>query len=116
MSYIPGAEQSPRIENGVMKWYTGNNFDLVLTLELKDASGNDITIASGDTIKVSFYNKSLTKVKEFMFNSIVNNTVTMNFDATCTALFPAGKYTYDITYTSNSKTTTVASDNKVVVE
>jgi len=115
MSNLPSAEQSPRIVNGVIKFYQGDTFDLVLELDLVDQDGEEITIAAGDTVKVVFKDKSLSTVKEFTFTNITGNTVTMEFDATCTALFPAGRYTYDIYYTAEDRTT-IANDNKVVVE
>lgn len=115
MSNLPSAELSPRIVNGVLKWYQGDTFDLQLTLELIDQDGEPITITSGDTVKIVFKDRSLRTVKEFTFNDIANNTVTMDFDATCTALFPTGNYTYDVYYTGAERTT-LADNNKVVVE
>lgn len=115
MSNLPSAEMSPRIVNGVIKWYQGDTFDLQLTFDLEDQDGEPITIAPTDTVKIVFKDKSLKTVKEFTFTNISNNTVTMDFDATCTALFTKGNYTYDVLY-SRSERTTVANDNKVVVE
>lgn len=115
MNNLPNAEQSPRIVNGVIRWYQGDTFDLQLTLELVDQDGLPITIAPADTVNVVFIDKSLKTVKEFTFSNISNNTVTMDFDATCTALFKKGTYTYDVYYNGTERTT-IANDNKVVVE
>lgn len=115
MNNLPNAEQSPRIVNGVLRWYQGDTFDLQLTLEIYDQDGQTITIAADDTVKIVFSDKSNSVVKEFTFTSISDNIVTMDFDGTCSALFPKGNYTYDVYY-SGSDRTTLANDNKVVVE
>lgn len=115
MSNLPSAEMSPRIVNGVIKWYQGDTFDLQLTFDLEDQDGEPITIAQTDTVNIVFKDKSLKTVKEFTFTNISNNTVTMDFDATCTALFGSGIYTYDIYYTGTERTT-LGNNNKVVVE
>ena len=36
MSNLPNAEQSPRVVNGVIKWYEGDTFDLTIGLDLED--------------------------------------------------------------------------------
>jgi len=115
VSNLPNAEQSPRIVNGVLRWYESDTFELQLVLELEDQDGDPITIAATDTVKIVFRDKTNTIVKEFTFTNISNNTVTMDFDATCTALFPRGNYQYDV-YLTQSERTTIANDNKVVVE
>lgn len=115
MSNLPNAEQSPRVVNGVIRWYQGDTFDLDLALSLVDQDGAPITIAASHTVKVTFRDKSQNLIKEFTFSNISNNTVTLAFDAECTALFPKGQYTYDVCI-AHDKRTTIANDNKVVVE
>lgn len=115
MSNLPNAEQSPRIVNGVLKWYEGDTFDLDLLLDLEDQDGTPVTIGPGDTVTVTFRNRRLEQVKEFSFTDIQRNMVTMDFDTACTALFPKGIYTYDVQY-SGVERTTFARDNRAVVE
>ena len=62
-----------------------------------------------------FKNKSLRTVKEFMFTGINVNTIHLNFDNECTALFEKGNYTYDIIYITE-EIKTIAATNKVVIE
>ena len=83
---IPGAYPSPRIDKGVLRWYEGDTFSIVLRFDLKDQDGE-----------------------------AENDQVTLNFDATVTAKFTKGKYTYDIRYTHGDKTT-LASGNRAFVE
>lgn len=115
MGNIPNAEPSPRVVNGVLKWYEGDTFDLDLEIKLEDQDGEPITIGASDTVKVVFRDSARNIVKEFSFTGISGNTVTLDFDSTCTALFPKGCYTYDVYYTGADRTT-VANDNKAVVE
>ena len=92
---IPGAYPSPRIDKGVLRWYEGDTFSIVLRFDLKDQDGE--------------------AVHTFSFAKVENDQVTLNFDATVTAKFTKGKYTYDIRYTHGDKTT-LASGNRAFVE
>lgn len=114
MNCIPAAKQSPRLENGVVKWYEGDTFRLQLVLDIVDQDGEPVVIGENDTVTVSFQNDALTTVKEFTFTEVENNTVTMEFDSTVTALFPAGRYTYNVRCTIEQRTT-VCSGNEAEV-
>ena len=115
MSQLSWARQSPRIENGILYFYEGDTFDLDLTLELTDQDGENITVAASSTVKVKFVNRQEVTVKELTFTNIEGNTVTLDFDSTCTALFPKGEYKYRVFYTAGERTTLCA-DNGCVVE
>lgn len=115
MGNIPNAEQSPRIVNGVIYWYENDTFTLNIELEFNDQDGDPIEVQPTDTVRVVFTDKSMNTVKEFIFDDIDNNTITLVFNAEVTALFPKGHYTYDVIFKSAERTT-VANDNKVVVE
>lgn len=115
MGNLPNAEQSPRIVNGVIRWYQGDTFDIQLNLDLTDQDGEPVVINTDDLVKIVFTDKSKSVVKEFEFTNVEDNTVTMDFDSACTALFGKGNFTYTVTVRHGDRTT-VASDNKVVVE
>lgn len=115
MSELPGAQQSPRIVNGVIKWYQGDTFDLNIYLNMMDQDGMEVIIGGSDTVTVVFKDKTNTEIKTFTFDSISNNTISLDFDSICTALFPKGKYFYDIYYNGTERTT-IANDNQVIVE
>lgn len=104
---VPAAEQSPRIENGIIYWYAGDTFELSLELSLSDESGNALTMGTSDTVEVIFRDGAGNTVKKFDFENIEGNTVTLNFSDAVTALFAAGKYTYDVIYTHGRRTTIV---------
>ena len=115
MSNIPSAYPSPRIANGVLLWYEGDTFDLTFRLELTDQDGEPVEIQSSDSVTVKFYDSTFANVKTFSFTNIQSNTIVLDFDQTATALFPRGKYTYDVLYSYNDRTT-IAAHNKAVVE
>ena len=115
MSVLPSARPSPRIVNGVLKWYQGDTFQLDIELQLEDQDGEIVNIASSDTVTVVFYDRRVRVVKEFVSTNIEGNTASLLFDEQTTALFPAGEYTYNV-YLDGEKRTTLAKDNNVVVE
>lgn len=112
---IPGARMSPRIANGCICWYEGDTFSLVLRMELEDQDGADVTIGESDTVKVTFRDRTEQTVQEFSFESVAENSVTLEFTDEVTGKFPRGVYTYDILYTHGDRTT-LASRNIARVE
>lgn len=116
MSNLPSAEVSPRIVNGVIYFYQGDTFSLQFEFFIEDQDGEPITISPTDTIKVVFKDSRKHAVKEFIFNEIRENVITVLFDESVTELFQEGQYTYDIYYKNDAERVTVANDSKVVVE
>lgn len=112
---IPNAELSPRIVNGVIRWYYLDTFSVQLSLDLTDQDGEPLVLSNDDTVSIVFRDQSRNTVKEFTFAEIADNTVTMEFDSDCTALFDRGNYTYIVAVTHGDRTT-IAHENKAVVE
>lgn len=112
MSNIPNAKQSPRLDNGVLAWYQGDTFSLQIELDMTDQDGVAVE-ATGD-VEVVFRDDCHNIVKEFTCTPS-NNIITLNFNEDVSALFPIGEYTYDMYYNGEHRTT-IANDNKVVVE
>ena len=112
---IPGAYPSPRIDKGVLRWYEGDTFSIVLRLDLKDQDGEDVTIGTADSVSVEFLDDTRQTVHTFSFSEVTNNQITLEFDEQTTAKFGKGKYTYDIRYAHGEKTT-LARDNRAFVE
>lgn len=115
MSRLPNAEPSPRIVGGVVKWYYLDTFEIQLRLDLTDQDGEPVEILPGDIVKVVFFGPRGEVVKEFTSMDVEQNTVTLVFDEETTTLFERGQYTYDVYYTGENRTT-IANDNKAVVE
>lgn len=118
MANLPSAEFSPRIENGVLRWYAKDTFDVQVDLELEDQDHRPITLSSTDTVTFEFFNRSLRSVKKFTFTAsdIEDNSVHLNFDEETSDLFFPGKYTLDVTVTHDGNVTTVAKASPVLVE
>ncbi len=109
MAKLPWAKLSPRIENGVIYWYQGDTFHLHLHLELRDAEGLPVEPGEEDTMELCFYNKSMDPVATIPFTNeqVRSGVLTVVMDKATTALFPAGKYTYDLRLQGQQRTTLV---------
>ena len=115
MGNLPSAKQSPRIVNGVIKWYQGDTFKLEIEIELEDQDGEPVEIKDTDTVDIIFLDKRKKHIRRFFFENITDNIVSLEFDDAITALFDKGEYTYDVYYTGENRVT-IANDNKVTVE
>lgn len=125
---ILGAKQSPRFEDGVLRWYDGDTFEIdwEIALSSVDGDGNeeDYSFKTGDKLAFEFYNSRLAKVRSVEFDgskmTVSGGTakVTLPFGSEDTKLFPVGSYTYCIkAITENGKrVTTIGANNKAVVE
>ena len=112
---IPGAYPSPRIGKGVLRWYEGDTFSIVLRCDLKDQDGEAGTVGRTESVAVAVVDDSGQKENTFSFAQVENDQGTLTFDATVTEKFTKGKYTYDIRYTHGDKTT-LARGNRAFVE
>lgn len=112
---IPGAYPSPRIDKGVLRWYEGDTFSIVLRFDLKDQDGEPVTIGTSDSVEVAFLDDTRQTVHTFSFAKVEDDQVKLKFDAEVSAKFTKGKYTYDIRYAHGDKTT-LARGNRAFVE
>ena len=112
---IPGAYPSPRVDKGVLRWYEGDTFEVVLQFDLQDQDGEDVTMGTTDSVTVEFFDDTQETVHTFGFDKVENDQVKLGFDATVSAKFSKGKYTYDIRYAHGDKTT-LARGNRAFVE
>lgn len=112
---IPGAYASPRISNGVLCWYAGDTFSVVIQADLVDQDGAAVDIGATDTVKITFRDDTRAEVWSKTFSNVANNQVALMVDAEISAKFPKGRYTYDVEF-SHGDRTTLARDNKVRVE
>lgn len=112
---IPGAYPSPRIDKGVLRWYEGDTFEITLHFELQDQDGETVAMGTTDSVEITFLNDTRQTVHTFSFAKVEDDQVELVFDATVSAKFTKGKYTYDVRYTHSNKTT-LARDNRAIVE
>lgn len=116
MGNLPNAEMSPRIVNGVLYWYEGDTFQIDINIDLVDQDDDPIYLQPTDTVNIQFSNDYGNTVKSICFTNISDNSISLIVDSDFSALFPAGKYTYDVVATNSCGKRTVANNNKVVVE
>ena len=115
MTKLPAAKPSPRIAGGVLRWYDGDTFEIVLRFDLEDQDGEAVDIGSTHSVSVEFLDDTRQSVHTFRFSEVEGNQVTLEFDEQTTAKFAKGSYVYDIRYTHGDRTT-LARRNPAVVE
>lgn len=101
MSTIKPAKSSPRLENGVLRWYHGDCFTVDWTVNL---TKDDIPYEydENDELIFSFYTRSKKElVHQFSFTNIQDNTVTLDFTEEVSNKFDIGAYTYCIKFNSH---------------
>ena len=113
MREIRPARPSPRIEDGVICWYEGDEFEIGFDLSLTDADGEPIILDDRDTVTVEIRKWRGEAIKGFSLPG--SNYITLVFDKETTALFPKGSYFYDISIDGTYRTT-VVNDNRIIVE
>ena len=106
-SSLPAAAPSPRIDGGVLKWYAGDVFDLQVQLELTDEYGDALVFDPTHTVTFVFRDRCRRVVYELCFTDITDNTVVLQLTEAVTALFPKGRYTYDVIYEGVGRRTIV---------
>lgn len=132
------APQSPRMDNGVLKWFYGDTFavDMVINLVEQEvgADGAQVDVPidfdESDQIVVTFFNAKKEVVHSFISKNISNDknseyyhTISLEFTKDISHRFCRGKYTYCIKYVhkENGKTactdiTTICVNNRAEVE
>lgn len=135
---IVPAPQSPRMDNGVLKWFFGDTFavDMVINLveQTVDENGETterlVDFSPDDQIIVTFFNFRKEPIHSFIIRGIGNDessedyhTATLEFDKDVSHKFRVGKYTYCMKYVHkengrsvSTDITTICVNNKVEVE
>ena len=106
-----------RIENGVLYWYAGDTFRLNLNLTLKDTTGETVTVGAEDTLELTFYDRRRDTVKTLTWtgDDAADGFVTVVMDESVSALFPAGRYSYDLRLLGEERTTLIRG-GRIIVE
>lgn len=93
---------SPRIEDGIIKWYCGDAFFIDFEI-MDDEAGKALELSENDGVVITFYNRQLIAVKKFEFKGGMScNCLSCHIDKDTTKFFTAGKYTYAIRYCKNN--------------
>lgn len=107
--------ESPRIEDGVIKWYEGDIFYIDFEL-IDDETGEPYILKDGETVEIDFYWYDKL-IKSFVFDHTADcSALTCYFDNETTALFTCGKYKYSIKRNGEMIRQTVDAKNEVEVE
>lgn len=124
-NHLPESRPSPRLENGVLYWYAGNNFELWLDLsELQDQDGVLIDLDQCEDepeLTVRFYNVRRELVHTFSFgededDQVEHNMAKLVFDDTAAAHFPKGRYFWRVDLVFAGEHKTLLQDAAAVVE
>lgn len=102
--------ESPRIENGVLKWIAGDQFSIDFEIN-DDETGKPLILKEGEKIEIDFFlNDKL--IKAFYFDGAREcSALTCVFDKETTALFNCGKYRYSIKYSNDTERHTIEYKN-----
>lgn len=106
------AKESPRVEDGVIKWFCGDAF--YISFELVDDSTNEpIVLKPNDKVTITFVNHQRLTVKTFEFVEGADcGCLRCHICKDTTKAFTAGRYTFDIKYYNDEyKTITTVRDN-----
>lgn len=110
---IKTAEQSPRIEDWVIKWYSGDTFDINFEFVFTDEEWNEIPEEETDYLKFTIYNQYY----DIVYSTEVyhSHEVPLSVDDILTRSFPKGEYHYKIRRIAGY-TTTIVQENEIIVE
>lgn len=119
MGNLKPAAASPRFaEDGTLRWYANDTFEMNVTITITDPSSSPVTILPNDQIVFSF--RSMEKQELFSISykgsSISEDTVTLQMTEEYSSKLPAGTYTFDIIFIHNDNKTTISRGNRIIVE
>ena len=111
-------EISPRVENGVLKWYEGDAFFVRFGLVINKQTGEELVIGESDKVVVTFYDSYCRKIVAIDVPVSNGKTLPVHIDSRRSKLFPVGNYHYDVELHRNNSETiqTIAHCCKVEVE
>ena len=135
-SYLNSAPLSPRVDQGVLKWFEGDTFGIDMEINLvregidEDGNGKDdpVIFDDNDQLIVTFFNSRREVIHSFIATHInedptseMYHTISLTFTKAISSKFRKGKYTYCIKYLSKDSPTavditTICVNNKVEVE
>lgn len=117
MGNIITAKQSPRIEDGILKWYEGDTFSFIWTINLTNKdTGNPMVFMPEESVDFEFCNEFGQLIQVFSFDNIpTDNKVRLDFNEDVSRKFRIGKYKYSVKY-NGINTVTLGACNKAEVE
>ena len=100
-------KKSPRVENGIIKWYEGDAFYLYfnLLMGIKSEGLYPLELSENDKVTVTFSTLQDRVIKIFEITETVADKFPIYIDAKTTRIFRKGKYHYDIELHRNNDET-----------
>lgn len=93
-------QQSPRIENNVIKWYEGDVFYLSFDF-INENTNAPIELIEGDSFEIDFFN-GCRLIKTIKITEKTNGLYLCYIDERTTRLFTVGEYSYTVQYIRNN--------------
>lgn len=119
MGNLKPAAASPRFaEDGSLRWYANDTFEMNVTITITDPSSSPVTILPNDQIVFSFRSMEKREVLAVSYkgSSMSGDTVTLKMTEEYSSRLPIGTYTLDIIFIHNDIKTTISRGNRVIVE
>lgn len=109
--------QSPRVENGTIKWYEGDAFFLNFSMRYKGGE-EEISLGENDKFVINFYQNCNRPLWSAEIHEMVGSFYPIHIDSRVTRIFGVGKYHYDIELHKNNSETiqTILKCGKIEVE
>lgn len=107
------AKPSPRIEDGIIKWYAWDTFDLNFEFIFTDEDWNKIPEEETDCLEFTIYNQYY----DVLYSTEVHQSheVPVSIDEEMTQKFTRGNYYYIIRRIAGY-ITTIIQENEIIVE
>ena len=107
--------RSPAFRDGVLSWCEGDKFSFKIRMRLSSL-GEEIADLTGSVLSARFFDKSGKPVKTFTQSGDATCIFTLAFNTETTAIFPRGRYTFDIVIENSAGKCTVANDVPALVK
>jgi len=119
MGNLKPAAASPRFaEDGTLRWYANDTFEMNVTITIKDPSASPVTILPDDQIVFSFRTMQKKEIFSISYkgSSMSGDTVTLQMTEEYSSKLPIGTYTFDIIFIHSDTKTTISRGNRIIVE
>lgn len=117
MAILPSAYESPRIENGTVRFYRNDTFEVDLTINVTDNNGLPVTLLPDDMIDiiVTSCRGEVLVERHYTGADLTGNVLTIPVDRLTSESIHPGRHKYDIYLTHDGDRTTIVKGNLLEV-